>query len=219
MTSTSSFSRREVGEAVHFDVTPARSSLGFVLLFAPMTLAGLLITTVIGAAVGGAFGAVVGFAVPAVFLWWRIWRNYLCSLAHRQPMTISVDPSGLRSGTQQFAAGDIVELNLHSGYEDPDTRPLATSPTVWVTDSPAFAAAHAATNIVSSAVLGATSSLRDGLFERQAARSFMLTIRCKQSNQSQVLTGGLTRDCAEALMNDIAAALRHCGRPITNERG
>jgi hypothetical protein len=215
MSTDASFQRREVGEAVHFDVVPARQSIGFVLLFGPVSIIGLVIIAVIGAAIGEAFsrqsggflGGLAALAVGGVVLWVRIWRNYFASRRGRQPVTLTVDAAGLHTAAGPIALRDVAEFNVRRGIDGPGATPVYSASTVIVTGGAANVAAgaagHAATQL-GLGVVNMTAKARDAQLNALADRSLVLTVRSRRGSGSTVLAQGLTADCAQALMNDLA---------------
>lgn len=214
MSTDASFQRREVGEAVHFDVVPAPQSIGFVLLFGPVSLMGLAIIAVIGAAIGEAFsrrsggtlGGLVALVVGGLFLWVRIWRNYFVSRRGRQAVTLTVDAAGIHTPAGPIALRDVAEFNVRQAIDGPGATPVYSASTVVVggpADVAAGAAGHAATQL-GLGVVNATAKARDAMLGAQAARSLLLTVRSRRGSGSTILAQGLTADCAQALMNDLA---------------
>ena len=214
MSIDASFQRREAGEAVHFDVVPASQSIGFVLLFGPVTVMGLMIIAVIGAVIGEAFsrqsggflGGLVALVVGGVFLWVRIWRNYFASRRGRQPVTLTVDASGVHTPAGMIALRDVAEFNVRQAIAGPSATPVYSATTVVVggpADVAAGAAGHAATQL-GLGVVNMTAKARDAQFSALADRSLLLTVRSRRGSGSTVLAQGLTPECAQALMNDLA---------------
>lgn len=207
MSAESTYSRRGTSTGTRWDVTPAAASKGFIVFYVPVSAAAALVAAVIGAAIGEFLGLLIGLAIAAALLWFGIWKNYMGSFGHRQPASITVDEQALRAGTSSFARHDIAELGVFPGYEGPAARPVATS-SAFATNNPAMMAAHGATQIASSVVIGCTKALREKVFTSQADRSLLLKLRLKQGPHWHVLAGGLSPDCAHALMTDLAAELR-----------
>ncbi len=214
MSTDASFQRREVGAAVHFDVVPAPQSIGFVLLFGPVSVIGLVIIAVIGAAIGEAFdrrsggfpGALVALVVGGVVLWVRIWRNYFVSRQGRQPVTLTVDVSGVHTAAGPIALRDVAEFNVRQAIDGPGATPVYSASTVVIggaADVAVGAAGHAATQL-GLGVVNATAKARDAMFSALAGRSLLLTVRSRRGSGSTILAQGLTADCAQALMNDLA---------------
>ena len=211
MPAQATYQRRDTQAGIQWDIKPASASKGFLMLYAPLSVIAAVIAATIGAAIGDFFGGVIGLGIAAAFLWIRIWKSYVGSLAHREPISLVVDKTSVRAGTKSFARNDIAELGIFPGYEGPNAQPAATT-SVLVSDSPMAMAAHGAQQIASSVVLGTTKALRENIFSGQAARSMLVKLRLKQGPQWHVLAGGLSPDVAQALMTDLATELQ---RPST----
>ena len=138
-----SFYRRDQDGSAHFEVTPARTSLSYLLVLGPASLLGVIIVSVIGGAVGGTVGALVSIIGSVVFLWFRFWRSFVKNQEHRKPATISVGNGGLKSGTEFFPVNEIVELNIRQGIAGLDSAPLASTSSFIVFGKGALGAAAA----------------------------------------------------------------------------
>lgn len=188
MPAPATYQRRDTAAGIQWDITPASASKGFLMLYAPLSVLAAVIAATLGGAIGGFLGAVIGLGIAAAFLWIRIWKAYVGSLAHRAPTSLLVDKTSVRAGTS-----------------------TATT-SVLVSDSAVAMAAHGAQQIASSVVLGSTKALRENIFSGQADRSMLVKLRLKQGPQWHVLAGGLSPDVARALMTDLATELQ---RPRT----
>ena len=202
MASEAVFVRRDTPAGAQWSITPAGASKAFALVYVPVSLIAIVIAVAIGAAIGDFLGGVIGLAVALAFLWIRIWKAYVQSLGHRDPVSLVVDRDSLRAGSASYARRDIVELGIFPGYTGPATQPVA-SVSVVATANPMAMAAQAAGQIVGGVVLDGTRALRENLFSGQSGRSLTLQLRCKQGPQWHVLAGGLTPACAQALMTDV----------------
>ncbi len=206
------FSRRDEPGFVHFDVSPARSSLSYLLVLGPASVLGTIIVGVIGAAIADTIGALVGVALAAVFLWFRFWRSFVKSQEHRRAVTLSVGKGGLQQGATFLAVGDIAELRVRQAIAGPNAAPLASASSFVVYGEGAVGAAAAygahVGNVVGRGIDKTASAVRNNLLGKQAMRSMVLTARSRAGSQDTVLAGGLTLDCAESLMADVSLALK-----------
>lgn len=193
MRSQSSFRRRDDGPgSAIFEVTPAQPSMISMAVSVAGFLALSLIAGLILAAIMDSFlGIFLGLALAGVFYWLIEWRHFLTSQRYRKPVTIKVNSQGLTKDGQLYAMKDIAELEIRASGKAPDNAQVVAT----------------GGSAVSSAVSNVGIKAGNAARRRQAERSFLLTIRTKQSSQTQVIAGGLTLDCAQSLMNDLTAAL------------
>jgi hypothetical protein len=117
------------------------------------------------------------FVVAGVFV--------LPGARHRKPVTISVSPHGIHGEDVAVPIDQIAELEVRYGG-------------VKVSEDPLMPGRN---GVSTSAMVGR------GLGYRQAARSFMLTLRGDGESDAHVLAGGLTLPCAENLQRDIENAV------------
>lgn len=104
---------------------------------------------------------------------------------NRKPATIAVSPHGIESGDVSLPLDRISDLDITNNGVRVSREPLMPG----------------RNGVSTSAIVGR------GLGNRQAARSFTLTIRGDGESHATVLAGGLTQPCADNLYSDIRNAV------------
>lgn len=103
----------------------------------------------------------------------------------RKPATIAVSPQGIESGDLRLPLNRIADLDVTNNGVKVSREPLMPG----------------RGGVPTSSMVGR------GLGNRQAARSFALTLRGDGDSHAAVIAGGLTQACAENLHRDIRNAL------------
>lgn len=234
MATQSSWERRvDDSGSVVFDVSPARGSITFLVLYA----FGLVFATVFFGVIGLVvllvaecvrvtkpdqptpwhkvsdipayvlLGAVLGAGLQTVGWWFRDGRHMLRSHTYRRPVTITVNKQGLASRGRLYPLQDVGELAIHAWLQSTKDFKFGGDDVVIVGGGAVGALAAATTQTqraVARAVYSGVASLR----QRHIDRSLILVLRTRQSSQWHVIAGGLTRDCADSLVNGLLDALR-----------
>jgi hypothetical protein len=121
-------------------------------------------------------------------------------------VTLTVDASGVHTPAGPIALRDVAEFNVRRAIDGPGATPVYSASTVVVggpADVAAGAASHAATQL-GLGLVNASAKVRDAQFSALADRSLLLTVRSRRGSGSTVLAQGLTAECAQSLMNDLA---------------
>ncbi|SDE73945.1 hypothetical protein SAMN05421538_11098 [Paracoccus isoporae] len=167
--------------AVLFTVTPARAArMPALPLFAIggfLLFVALIGTTGIGGFIWAYLVAIVFIGVGCSFV--------LPGAADRRPADISVSPGGIRRDTIHLPLDAIADLRVTQGGLVIDADPLVAGP-----------------RGVSTAAMAGRHMGR-----RQSGRGFAVEIRAEGEGRYDVLAGGLTEDCAQALATDLVRAL------------
>lgn len=159
--------------------------------------------TIIGLSVVAVFA---GFVFPPLWLFVGVLGFFLfIGARHRVPVRCSVSGDMLRVGDRSWPISDIAGLQVRRGSRR-GTEEVGTV----VTTVPG-------TGIVTG---GKPTSALVGkaLGGRMAERSYLLTVRTRRSSEEEVIAGGLTLDCAEALLHDLqecVAEAKRAGEPST----
>lgn len=172
------------GESM-FQVTPARTSrAGFALIGVGLLIL-LIFTLLIPAAILAAVGLIpLIMGVIAASIGSR----------YRAPATIAVSDQRLLAGRQEWPLADIATFNVHQGSRINTDDP---GPSVYRDVSGRMMQRNQSTTVMFSRA-----------FNRRAVeRSHILSLRCHRGSQESVLCGGLTRQCADALHNDLSAEI------------
>lgn len=186
--------RSDVGGQVVFDITPARPSLTFIVFRAGVSaIVFLLLVSFMGARSGSL--AFIGFGIW-LLVTFILFRPLLRSQIHRKPVTLTISAQALSNGQRHFPLTDIAQLNVRSSF-DAQSAPVAR------------AAIHTADGIPISGGTSISADVSRALHNRLAERSYILTVRSTNSSSEDVLSGGLTQKCAEALMNDVGNCTRN----------
>ena len=133
----------------------------------------------------------VGFAFPPLWLFIGAFALFLfIGAKHRKPVSCSVSEGMLRVGEREWPVADVASLQVRRGSRA-GTEEVGTV----VTTVPG-------TGIVTG---GKPTSALVGkaLGGRMAERSYLLTMRTRHSSEEEVIAGGLTLECAEALLRDL----------------
>lgn len=186
------FTRHDVAESgtAVFDVTPARASWAIVLFCTVIFLAGY-----------GLYRADqnTGHAGPLPFLIWVFVPVFgyflLIGARDRKPARLTVSDQTLSTGARSWLLAEIASLQVRKGSRSGE-REVGT---IMTTDL--------ATGITTGG--RPTSALiAQAIGGRMAERSYLLTVRTRSSSEEHVLAGGLTPECAEALLHDLNERLR-----------
>ncbi len=159
------------------DVRPARASRTAILL--PLPLAAFL-------AMWGVVAVWIFYAAMALYFI-VIGIIVLPGARDRKPTMITVSPQGIESGELRLPLHRIVDLAVTNNGVKVSREPLM----------PRLG------GVPTSSMVGRGR----GLGNRQAARSFALTLRGDGESHGVVIAGGLTQDCAENLHRDVRNAL------------
>src|SRR5690606_13858362 len=103
----------------------------------------------------------------------------------RKPATIAVSPQGIESGDIRLPLNRISDLDVTNNGVKVSREPLMPG----------------------RAGVPTSSMVGRGLGNRQAARSYALTLRGDGDSHATVIAGGLTQACAENLHRDMGNAL------------
>ncbi len=104
----------------------------------------------------------------------------------RKPATIALSPQGIESGDVRLPLDRIADLEVTNNGVKVSSEPLMPGPS----------------GVPTSSMVGR------GLGNRQAGRSFAVTLRGDGESHAAVIAGGLTQPCAENLYRDIRNALQ-----------
>lgn len=172
------------GETV-FQVTPARSSrAGFILIVAGLVI--LLFFTLLLPDGTLAFFSVIPLFIGVV--------AFSIGSRYRVPAAINVSAQTLRAGQQTWPLADIAAISIHRGSSINTDAP---EPSVYRDVSGRLMQGNQSTTVMFSRA-----------FNRRAVeRSHILAVRRHSGSQETVLCGGLTRKCAEALVNDLSTEI------------
>lgn len=187
---TARFTRRDdpVNGGYLFDVHPARATrMPALPLFAAggfLLLGALLVGT---RSTGGFVGL---YVVALVFI------GVGCSIVlpgarDRRPVKVSVSPHGIQSGDVDIPLKAVADLRVTFGGLVIDPDPLMPGPN----------------GVPIASIVGRHMG------RRQAARGYTAVIRADGESTVGVLAGGLTEDCAMALVADIQKAMHDVAHP------
>lgn len=135
-------------------------------------------------AMWGVFSILLFYAAVALYFI-VIGITVLPGARERKPATIAVSPQGIESDDLRLPLDRIADLDVTNNGVKVSREPLMPGPGGMST----------------SGMVGR------GLGNRQAARSFALTVRGDGDSHATVIAGGLTQDCAKNLHRDMCNAL------------
>jgi hypothetical protein len=214
MQAISTFHRSSEGpNQIVFEIDPARSSGIFLLT----TLLGQFIVTLV---LGGAIfivityaigkpliGAALGLAATFALFWMVEWRHYFVSQRYRKHRQIKISPKGVEAGGHIIPQNQITHLELRACADEPEQAPVIARGEPFTTDLAGGGYATdepAVTDVAAQDVDESNPPVRGQLAER----SYLLTMRPRQSTELKVLAGGLTLECGQALVHDLSDAIR-----------
>lgn len=181
---TASFTRRKnPATGVHlFDVQPARAARMPALPLIAVGMFLLLNALLVGTRLTGGF--VWLYVVALVFI--GVGCSFVLPGARdRKPVKVSVSAHGIQSGDIDIPLEAVADLHAAHGGLVVDPEPLMPGPN----------------GVPISSIAGRHMG------RRQAARGFTVVIRADGESKVSVLAGGLTEDCAMALVTDIKKAM------------
>jgi hypothetical protein len=181
---TASFMRRDdpATGGYLFDVQPARAARMPALPLFAVGVFLLLNALLVGTKSTGWF--VVLYLLALVFI--GVGCSFVLPGARdRKPVKVSVSPQGLQSGDIGMPLKAVSELRVAHGGLIVDPDPLMPGPN----------------GVPISSIAGRHMG------RRQAKRGFTVVIRADGESKVSVLAGGLTEDCATALVADIQKAM------------
>lgn len=142
----------------------------------------------------------IGFAFPPLWLFIGVFALFFfIGAKHRKPVSCSVSEGTLRVGDRTWPVADVASLQVRRGSRA-GTQEVGTV----VTTVPG-------TGIVTG---GKPTSALVGkaLGGRMAERSYLLTMRTRHGSEEEVIAGGLTLECAEALLRDLEECVEEAKR-------
>jgi len=160
-------------------------------------------------------GMVLGIALAVLYFWYHDWGSIWTTGRYRRRATIDVSSGGVSTGDARYLTKEIVGFEVRAPARSlPAARVIHRRPNVvFVGDAGAVLAATAAHELASGIAGGFASGQQVGAGAREAAqrdhesRSYMVSVRTTRLPGPEVLAGGLTADCAGALVDDLGAAL------------
>jgi hypothetical protein len=218
-----SIRRRDGGsDSIVLDVTPAPASFFYIAVVSVGALGlsfflGLIVGLVAGvmahsAAVGRLVGVVIGPGAIGIYWWFKEWRYVARSEKYRKPVTLRIDTEGLSKDRRVYPIKDIAAFEVSASLSLYNQEwPQADTAIIAGSDWRSMAAAS--TTQLQTALARGSARFASWARRRQENRSFNVALRTKESNQLEVLAGGLTQACARSLKNDLAQALTEAERP------
>lgn len=176
-----------------FDITPARPSVTFTLFRAGVSAVTFWLLVSVMGANDASLGA-IGFAAW-VLVSFVLFRPLLKSQRYRKPTRLTISPQNLTADQRHYALKDIAQINIRCGLNTQDA-PVRT------------AVVRAVDGVPVAGNRSISADVSRILHNRLAARSFLLTLRTSNGSAEDILSGGLTQRCAEALMHDLTISLR-----------
>jgi hypothetical protein len=183
---TARFQRRDDVQsgAEIFDVTPARSSLMFILVMGGASIGGTYFLLSRESGFANLLGVVLALIAIPLFLY-----PLLTGARYRKSVRLTVANGVLSDGSRSYPVSGITEFAIRK--------------TVKVNEEPVGTLVVG--NAFNTIIVGKSTTTMIGrsLGQRQAARSYVISVRTRQSSDEGVLCGGLTKECAEALAQDL----------------
>lgn len=171
---------------VLLDVTPARPALRFVFLIGAATVLLQIIGINLGRLIGGEGAIMLLGSLMAAGLVVTIWLPFIRAQIHRRRVRIAVTREGIRlAGGVFYPAHDIGQVYVRAAIDAPQNIMLLHE--------------RFATGI---------ANMGRGVTRLLAARSWLVTFYHREGGREDVLAGGLTQDCAEALAGAIVEILQ-----------
>lgn len=147
----------------------------------------------------------VGRAFAPIWLFIPVFGYFLLIGArHRKPVCCRVSEGTISAGERSWLLSEVAGLQIRRGSRR-GTEEVGTV----VTRDPFTGAVVGAkpTSALVGKVLGG----------RMAERSYLLTLRTRRSSEEEVIAGGLTLECAEALRHDLSECMEQAG--LAREQG
>lgn len=172
--------------ATLLDVTPARPPLRFIGVMGAATVFLQIVGINLGRILGGEGATMLLGSLMALGLVVTIWLPFFRAQVHRRRVRIGVTPQGIRlAGGVFHPADDIGQVYVRSAIDAPQNLMLLNE--------------RFATSL---------ANLGRGVTRLLAARSWLVTFYHRGSGREDVLAGGLTQDCAEALAAAVIEVLQ-----------
>lgn len=180
-----------------FQVTPARPSRAGLMLIVTGLAILLIFTLLLPAAILAALGL-----IPLIMgiITFSIGSRY------RAAATIAVSDQALRAGQREWPFADIAAVNTYQGSS-------------INTDDPAPGTYRDVSGRMIQRNQSTTVMFSKAFNRRAVERSHILTLRCHGESQEAVLCGGLTRPCADVLLNDLSAEIARRTCQTDQQRG
>ncbi len=173
--------------ATLLDVTPARPPLRFIGVMGAATVFLQIVGFNLGRLIGGEGATMLLGSLMALALVVTIWLPFFRAQIHRKRVRIGVTPRGIRlAGGVFHPASDIGQVYVRAAIDAPQNLMLLNE--------------RFATSL---------ANLGRGVTRLLAARSWLVTFYHRESGREDVLAGGLTQDCAEALAEAIVEVLQN----------
>ncbi|MDY0009311.1 MAG: hypothetical protein RBS08_06370 [Bdellovibrionales bacterium] len=171
---------------VLLDVTPARPALRFVFLMGAATVLLQIIGINLGRLIGGEGATMLLGSLMGAALVITIWLPFVRAQIHRRRVRIGVTRDGIRlAGGVFHPAHDIGQIYVRAAIDAPQNIMLLHE--------------RFATGI---------ANMGRGVTRLLAARSWLVTFYHREGGREDVLAGGLTQECAEALAGAIVEILQ-----------
>lgn len=168
------------------DVTPARPPLRFIAVMGGATVFLQIVGVNLGRMIGGESATMLLGSLMAAALVVTIWLPFVRAQIHRRRIRIGVTNAGIRlAGGIFHPAHDIGQIYVRAAIDAPQNLMLLNE--------------RFATGI---------ANLGRGVTRLLAARSWLVTFYHREGGREDVLAGGLTQDCAEALAQAIIEILQ-----------
>ena len=181
--------------ATLLDVTPARPPLRFIAVMGAATVFLQIIGVNLGRLVGGEGVTMLLGSLMALALVVTIWLPFFRAQINRRRVRIGVTPQGIRlAGGVFHPSDDIGQVYVRAAIDAPQNLMLLNE--------------RFATSI---------ANLGRGVTRLLAARSWLVTFHHRGSGREDVLAGGLTQDCAEALAAAVIEVLQDEKQPAAEE--
>jgi hypothetical protein len=218
MNAVASFRRIDQGpDQVVFDIEPASPSGMFVLItFLSQVVLTLFLGSIIFAVITATLeqpliGAILGITIPFILFWVVEWRYFFMSQKYRRHRQIKVTPQGLDTEDQHIPLEQVTHLELRASGSEPEEAPVVMQSDELPEDRRMMDDRQAMddeSRLVMAQADDLIPEVADPARGQMAERSYLLTMRPKQSSELAVLAGGLTLDCGEALLHDLSDAIR-----------
>lgn len=166
-----------------FDVSPARATRMPALPLFAVGVFLLLMAVLVGSRSTGAF---IGLYIVATVCIGVGCSFVLPGARDRKPVKVSVSKHGVQSGDIGMPLGSVADLRVTQGGLVVDPDPLMPVP--------------------GGVPIASIAGRHMG--RRQSARGYAVTIRADGESQSSILAGGLTEDCARALVAELGKAIK-----------
>ncbi len=155
-------------------------------------------------------GAVLGLAIPFIFFWRVEWRHFFASQKYRRHNQIKVSPQGVETSGHVIPLDQVTHLELRAGGSEPEDAPIVAQGEDFPTDAAKMVDSASSSDDMPAMVEADDTlpAVADPVRGQLAERSYLLTMRPRQSSELKVLAGGLTLDCGQSLVHDLSQAIK-----------